>query len=1202
MTHESALQAAGEFDPAAVALLGVNLIEANAGTGKTWAITALYLRLLLEAECGVESILVVTFTEAAAAELRDRIRQRLVDTRTVFARGAAAPDDEFTRAMLERSANRDDAVLRLTTALRDFDQAPVYTIHAFCQRVLGDRAFEAGMPFRTEIVPDPSAIVKEIVEDFWRKEVHDATALFARFLASRNVRPDTLLDKDVERMLGRPYLEIRAPKAPTDIGAMEKAFADACAAARHIWLAEREAIGRRLLDSKGLNANRYKKDAMPSWLDEMHSCLSPELPQLALCESFRRFTASELRDATNRNGVTPEHPFFDACERLHAARAALLDAFEARLVRMRVRLIDYCNVELAARMERRQLQSYDDLLLNLSKALDAGTGEVFAATLRERYKAALIDEFQDTDPLQYGIFRRIYAEAACPVFLVGDPKQAIYSFRGADVYTYIGARPDARSEYTLDVNWRSTPSLLEAVDRIFDRAPDPFALPEIAFNPSRPAPGERGRLVIDGEDKAPFRLWILESAGARPVGKGEARRAACEATADEIVRLLDLAKRDSARVEAAEEERPLRGGDIAVLVRSHVQGAAVRDALANRGVASVQRGSASVFASAEAEELERILAAVAEPGREALVGAALSTAMMGYTGETLYAARGDEKGWEHILESFREAHRDWHESGFVRMLRGFMERHDVLVRLLEYRDGERRATNLLHLAELLHCDADRQGIGGLLAWLAAKRRAPAEGNEAELLRLESDENLVKILTVHVAKGLQFPVVFCPFMWDGNLRAAKAAVIRFHDPARGHRAVVDVGSPDLAASRAQAVLEEHAENLRLLYVALTRARYRQWMVWGNVRDAATSAPAWLLHRSPRDGSSHAAASGVDVGGLDDRRIRSDLAVLAERAGENIAIEPLPVRSPTRLAPSTAVRGALVPRSFDRVLRDVRGVTSFTALAHGRTIEAPDYDAADREALPESVSGRDIFAFPRGAQAGKCIHAIFEQVDFAQLERRDLERVVRGELRAHGFDDTWLSALCDMVCSVIDTPLDQSGMRLREVPRAGRIDELEFYYPVANLSDSVLRRMLGAASFPDAIRERVGALAFMPAQGYMRGFIDLVFEHRGRYYLADYKSNWLGPAVSAYAPDALAVAMARDAYYLQYLVYCVALHRYLRLRMPGYAYDSHFGGVRYLFVRGMSPGFGPSRGVYADRPSATLIETLDQYLAAGVTPVP
>ena len=1200
MTGKRRTGEAAAFDPVTVPLTGINLIEANAGTGKTWAITALYVRLLLEAGRAVDSILVVTFTEAATGELRDRIRKRLSDTREAFERGAAASDDTLARALLERTADRDDARLKLVAALRDFDQAPIYTIHAFCQRVLGDRAFDSGMPFRTEIVPDQSAIMREIVEDFWRREVHDATPLFTRYLASKRLGPDALLNDDVERALGKPYLEIRKPDEIEHVGDVEAAFESAREGAREIWLAEREAIGRALTDSTSLNGNSYKKSSMPDWLDEMRAYLAPELPQLELCKCFDKFTSQSLRKATNRNGKTPAHPFFEACEALKAAHAALLEALRRRLVSLRIRLIDYCTAELATRKEARRLQSYDDLLLNLARALEGDDGAALAAVLRERYSAALIDEFQDTDPLQYGIFRRIYGGSECPVFLVGDPKQAIYSFRGADVYTYIGARADAKATHTLDVNWRSTGPLLSAVNRIFEHAPNPFAIDEIGFKPSHAAPGNRGRLVIDGDADVPFRIWRAESEDGKAITKGVASGTARDATVTEIVRLLDLSDRGAARIEDANGVRKLCGGDIAVLVRSHRQGAAVREALARLGVASVQRGSASVFSTREAEELERILAAIAEPGREVLIGAALATETMGYTGEEVHALRTDERRWEEMVESFREAHREWHESGFVRMLRAFSKRHEILVKLLAFRDGERRATNLLHLAELLHRDAERHGIGGLLAWLAAKRRSPEESNEAELLRLESDENLVKILTVHVAKGLEFPLVFCPFLWDGNLRSAKSDVIRFHDPAQGRRAVIDFGSKGLDASRQQAMLEEHTENLGLLYVALTRARYRCWMVWGNIKDAPTSAPAWLLHR---DVSS--LATGGDAIAITSETLRADLERIAEGSEGTIEVSAPPRATAARLPPARLEDAQPAARAFDRALRDTRWVTSFTSLTQGRTIEAPDHDAGDRDALspedvpapqPGAAAGRNVYTFPRGAQAGTCLHAIFEQVDFEHLDRAALERVTSKELAAHGFDTVWLKTIADMVQSVVDTPLDESGMTLGAVSRARRLDELEFYYPIGALSDTGLRRILLTGGFPDDIRERIGSLAFRPTQGYMRGFIDLVFEHAGRYYLADYKSNWLGATPEAYLPPALARAMGREAYYLQYLVYCVALHRYLGARVPGYRYDSHFGGVRYLFVRGMRPATGAC-GVYSDKPAEALIEALDAYLRDG-----
>jgi exodeoxyribonuclease V beta subunit len=1197
----AAASAASQLDPTAVPLNGLTLIEANAGTGKTWTITALYVRLLLEAERGVDAILVVTFTEMATAELRDRIRRRLGEVRAAFESGAAGAD-ALMAALLAR-VDREVALLRLTAALRDFDQAPIYTIHGFCQRVLAERAFESGGAFRTEILPDESLILQEVVDDFWRTEMHAASALYARFLLGKRVDPDALL-KAVASHIGRPYLLVRAPERDANCAERERVYVEAWMHARAIWLAERDAIAQRLIGSTHLHGGWYRRASIPGWLAEIHACLSPASATLDLCERFEKFTPEALARGTKKGMRPPEHAFFEACRTLTQAHEALMTAYQRELPNLKARLLDYARGELATRKARRQLRSYDDLLLNLDRALRADGGDALADALRTRYSAALIDEFQDTDPIQYGIFSRIYGGTGLPVFLVGDPKQAIYSFRGADVYAYLEARRDARATHTLDTNWRSAPQLLGAVNLLFERARLPFVLDGIPFNPSQPAAGERGRFAVEGESGAPLEVWLIESADT-PMSKNAAAECAARATAGEIARLLMLGARGAARVvESDGRERPLIGGDIAVLVRTHRQARTVREALGALGVACVQRGSDNVFHSPEAGELERVLLAIAEPGREALVSGALATELLGLTGEDLHALRGDEPRWEAVVEGFREAHREWREHGFARMLRAFLQRNDVMPRLLAYADGERRVTNLLHLAELLHCESEAEGIADLLAWLAAKRNLAGAGVEAELLRLESDENLVKILTVHIAKGLEFPLVFCPCAWDGGLRSARAEAVTFHDPAHGERAVLDLGSEGFDFARLCATREELAESVRLLYVALTRARYRCWMVWGNVKEANTAAPAWLLHAPVDIDASAGTFDASTLPALGDARIRADLERLAADSGGAIRVSPLPEAATSRFEPFAVSAPALSARKFTGALRDTRRVTSFSALAHGRAVEAPDFDSVEVESPVEATpAGRDIHAFPRGAQAGRCLHAIFEQVDFADASPVDVERVAAKELTAHGFESGWTRVVADTVQSVAATPLDESGMRLSGVERSKRLDELEFYYPVAGLADAPLKRMLLAGGFPDEIRERIGSLTFAPAQGYMRGFIDLVFEHDGRYYLADYKSNWLGPSVRHYRQDALAKAMAREAYYLQYLVYCVALHRYLGSRVRGYRFEAHFGGVRYLFLRGMRPDTGPACGVYADRPEEALIRTLDDFLRTGhVSPVP
>jgi exodeoxyribonuclease V beta subunit len=1175
-----------------VPLSGTTLIEANAGTGKTWTITALFVRLLVEADLSVDRILVVTFTEAATAELRDRIRTRLAETRAAIERGNAQ-GDSLLAALLERLPDPGKAVLQLESALRNFDQAPIHTIHGFCQRVLADRAFESAMPFKTELLPDQSELLREIVDDFWRRQLHDASPLFARFVAAAKLKrmpfgPDSLRDV-ITSQVGKPYLELRGPAAHADASALERAYTSAYAEARRIWLKERSCVAKQLTDNPALNGNAYRRTSVPRWLDGMEVCLGAEKPSLVLFDRFDKFTPAGLRAGTRAGHRAPQHAFYDACARLRETHTPLEAAYVARLAHLKMALLEFANAELASRKQARQLQSYDDLLLELHKALHDSRAPELVSALRERYRAALIDEFQDTDPVQYGIFERIYQRSGLPVFFVGDPKQSIYSFRGADVFSYLAARRAAGAAYTLEMNWRSLPRLVEAVNLMFERVDAPFVLPDISYQPSRPAPGERGRLLIDGEKGSPLEIWFASSRDGEPIGKIDARELAAEATAAEIARLMSLGAKGRARIVAPPGEIPkdrnLRGGDIAVLVRTHAQAAQVREALTERGVASVQRGAENVFASDEAEELERVLLAISEPSREPLLSGALATEIIGYSADQLSAVQADESQWEGLVETFRDAQREWHDGGFIRMLRSLFQHFNVVCRLLENADGERRVTNLLHLTELLHCEAGARGMSGLIAWLAAKRRVRGVGNEEELLRLESDENLVKILTIHVAKGLEFPLVFCPFMWDGHLWAEDADVIRFHDPRARLKPVLDFGSADFDAAREQASREERAENLRLLYVALTRAKYRCWMIWGHIAGAATSAPAWLLHKGQPT--------------LDPQTMRADLAELEKSAGGRIRVTPLGTPAVVVFKPAAERRKVLAARRFGGVIRDSRRVTSFTGLTHGRPIETPDYDAGDRPQEPDvPIGGRDIFAFPRGAHAGKCLHAIFEHVDFANAKRDSLDSTVRRDLDLHGFDTEWVRAVSDMIEAVLATPLDESGMRLDQVTRSHRLDELEFYYPVNELADRHVREILLECGFPDEIRERIGDLTFSTTHGYMRGFIDLVFEHGGRFYLADYKSNWLGATVNAYQQPQLTRAMAREAYYLQYLVYCVALHRYLGGRVRGYRYDAHFGGVRYLFVRGMRPDLGATCGVYADRPSEGLVHALDEYLSSGM----
>ncbi|MFZ3152544.1 exodeoxyribonuclease V subunit beta [Pseudomonas sp.] len=1166
---------------------GRSLIEASAGTGKTWTLTALYARLLLEKQLSVSQILVVTFTTAATAELRERIRKRLAELLAVYEQG---PGDDTLLNALHAQYPDPASHRRLLLAVHGFDEAAIFTIHGFCQRALQDAAFEAGGDFDNELTHDDREILDALLADLWRHELAAAEPEWAAFLVQQKITPQVLRQR-LRNHLGKPYLRIEPqPGARSEMSALRAAWQQA----QRCWLSESAAWLAQLKAFDGFKSAMCNPAKLGLWQAELDGYFSDAAALFSKTEAHRRLSREGLNKASKKGCEAPANPLAAALQALCDALDAAQPEAEQRLIDLQVRLIGQLNEQLPARKAAQRLLAFDDLLNKLRQALYGEGGEHLASTLRTQYPVALIDEFQDTDPVQYRVFHRIY-ESDGDLCFVGDPKQAIYAFRGADLATYLKARDEAARQYSLATNHRSTPELIAALNLLFKR-PMPFAEKGLDYPQVGASDKARAQLVlpvIEDEQDAPLALvWLADE----HLGKGEAGSLVARDTARRIAAVLSASSQGRAYFDEGGTRTPLKGGDIAVLVASHRQASEVAAELAARGVPSVRRGKENVWHSEEAEELAAVLAAYAEPGREGALRYALASRLLGRSALDLATCQDNAQAWDAEREAAERYHQLWQQQGFMRAFRAWLDEQQVAPRLLALVDGERRLTNLLHLAELLQTESlQRPGLEQLLAWFNAQRSAEAHGEEA-LLRLESDAERVQIVTIHTSKGLEYPLVFCPYLWDGAL-LRQSEDISCH--AEDGTPLLDLGGEQFDTHRERARHERFAERLRLTYVALTRARDRLWLHWGPVdckpkKDGSlgdsglhSSALAWLLHGRALAGEDALLELASHFQSLTPQGLRGEIEQLVAGSQSQMTLQPLRAIE----ASAAGEQRAPAPQqlaSLQRSLHSAWRVGSFSGLAAGMHMEAPDRDGL---VMPDaSEPGSGFFAFPRGARAGTCLHAILE--DWAR-GKAALADLIEPGLTGHGISSDWHAVALEQLQQVIDADLDGQGLTLAGLNPARRLAELGFTFPLAGLDVQRLRAILcdPAHGLAAPMREAAARLEFDSLKGFLKGFIDLCFEHDGRWYIADYKSNWLGPDASYYGGERLLQALAAEHYYLQYLIYLVALRRFLRQRLADFQSDQ-LGGAYYLFLRGM-----PSAGVYFSRPSDDLLDALDKLFAEG-----
>ncbi|WP_283148748.1 exodeoxyribonuclease V subunit beta [Silvimonas soli] len=1200
-------------------LWGSRLIEASAGTGKTWTIAALYVRLVLGHGAGnafarpllPSEILVMTFTRAATRELSDRIRARLLEAARCF-RGEQQPaaHDDFLREVLADYVDdtaRSRAALRLATAAEMMDEAAVHTIDAWCQRMLREHAFDSGNLFNEELVQNEDELRLEATRDYWREHVYQLGQAGVEAVLSVAASPQGLADK-LRSVLA---LESR-PTPPTDFFAQLETAAHALQqlenAARESWrnhLTNLEQSWLGAFEAGWLNKARYNHANTPftqrlqvirDWASngkQTHKDLRKWL-RLFTPDGWVFTKAGEIDGPRRLTHPVANHilDWLDAADKFAATRADLI-----------LHATQWVELRLAHLKQQAGVFGFADMLQRLDHALSGPNGAALRERIVTQYPVAMVDEFQDTSPIQYRIFDQLYHTAAndpaSGLFLIGDPKQSIYGFRGADIYSYLAARTaTAGRHYVLTTNYRSTKALVRAANRLFlhaEQNPQLAGAFRYRQNGVNPVPfeavGAQGRsdqFVTGAGAASALTLWH----GQQLLNGTAYQRHFAELTAEHIVGLLNDPQAGFASANGLQRLQP---ADIAILVRTGKEAAVVRRALQVRGVPSVYLSDKdSVFESGEAADLLRWLAAVANPldGRSAR--AAYATPTAGLSLAELSQLAVDDIAWETRVEELKALKLTWQRQGVLAMLRQTLHQLDLPARLLGEIGGERRLTNLLHLAELLQTASQLvEGEQALIRWLAEQIAGLGEGGDERIVRLESDAELVKVVTVHKSKGLEYPLVFLPFACTfRQVDKRNRTLVEYVDDL-GQRQV-DFSLGDEAMQRAEEARLQ--EDLRLFYVAVTRARHALWL--------GTSA---LVVGNGKKSQLDKSALGYLIAG-GQMLAETDLAAkLAELKAEcaDLALQTVP-DTDTALPRTILQQRAEITElpqaphyhgqfdtswniaSFSSLIRDLQS-WQHVAIPAAETAQAETLSEAPDEAPATQVDDAPWHRFPRGALPGTLLHDQLEWLasegfdlvlsdNFAQRLGRRCERL------------GWANRKEDVIAWLKETtltPLLPINVPLLELDQI--MPEMEFWFPSEQLASSTVDALCREHLLDHAPRPK---LAERELHGMVKGYADLVFEQDGRYWVLDYKSNALGAGDADYHATALQQAMATHRYDVQAAIYMLALHRLLRQRLGvNYNPAQHLGGAIYLFLRGIK---GPERGCYVVPPNIALLDALDAAL--------
>ena len=1193
------------LNPITLPLNQISLIEASAGTGKTYTIGSLYLRLLLKAgennfsrPLNVEEILVVTFTEMATEELKKKIRERItdaIDKLTAFAETkdkSAFKNDEFLTA-LYHDLDIFEAIHRLKLAEQNMDLAAIYTIHGFCRRMLMQYAFHSGIHFNLELIKDQSDLLVRFANEFWREHFYPLPFEMADFIANELGSPDYVLSL-LESDLGKNLIVDLENQQALSISITEflhqylgEYFKD-IKALKRFWLESAGKISELITEElnkdyakgepKFLSRRSYNTSRLAKWIDQVNAWAN-DPRDYVLNETLMSYFTQSALDEKGEEGASPFiAPIFTELE--ERANALMSPDLLRRVIlyhyrqALQQKLLDY--------KLNHQEKSFDDLLRLLCEALQGAQGDELAEMIRFQYPFAMIDEFQDTDSQQYAIFSKIYRdnpEKNTGFIMIGDPKQAIYRFRGADIFTYLKASDEAQSRFELTKNYRSEKNLVDGVNALFDFPQSPFIYQNINFT-AVDSRDDHLRFYLNGKAEPAYRFYLTES---DKVNKTEMAKIC----AISIQHWLKSAAENQAVFQNEDTCKTLQAANIAVLVKNRYEAEDVIQELQKLGIASVYLSDqSSVFDSHVAVELLRILKACLNVAERPILNA-IATALFGLNAADIHQIQQNEADWQRWADSFAQYQQTWQRQGILAMLHQILLEQGISERLLSQATGERDLTDFLHLAEILQQAATlHETEAALLSWF--EKQIQGEGRQEAQIRLESERQLVKIVSIHKSKGLEYDLVWLPFLAVPSKIPTAGDMNVYYSKER------DETLWDMENRNLNALYEEtFAEELRLLYVALTRAKYQMAFALPTQFDKKWNALHYVLSQG-EIGKEIALSAPKDTETL--------LQTFKEKMQDNVEICTRPNLEAFPALSINTKNDELKAAEFTGNIEQDWRITSFTSIeqAHRRqhyftesagkkhTVfdDAKDYDSQNAIEISTALLNENessILDLPRGKQVGTALHRHFENCYFSDLANTEEIDKLRQSLQ---LDETFTEPLQNWLQQISHTPLsNEIGIALADLANKDCIKEMPFYLAI--------REHFDVEAFNHALKAHhhlpSEPLQFEQIQGMVRGSIDLVFRHNGKYYLVDYKSNFLGSTLADYNQEALKKEMLHSHYDWQYLIYTLALHRYLQSVVPHYDYARDFGGVFYLFLRGMNGE--PQSGVFYDRPSVELITELD-----------